>query len=220
MTISEAIADARKVLEEVSATSDFTDSFIWRMYSTAKARVYRNQEGKRQYISAWAKHRFCIQLEKVKSHDCECVAVGCDVLRTVHKVPKPLTGRMSDVIEVLTLSGKQLGFRTEAEVKSDLLDDVKKKEPSFGVYNQYLYIWNNLNLKAIQLNAPWDNIVDWQEIQYCDDNTSECVDVYSLETGVGLEQHEDILKIIPEILKYSLQIPDDRVSDRNPDIKL
>lgn len=219
MTVREALATFRKTIEESNATSDYTNSYLWSVWSAAKMRVWRNKKVKGQFMSAWNYHRFCIGLERVNSHDCECVSVGCTVLRTKFQVPKPLTGRVADAVEVTTLSGKRLGYRSENQVKSDLLDDIKKNDASFGVYNQYLYVWNNLDYKAIQLNAPWENIIEWEGIQHCDDG-ADCINIYDLETGVSREDEEDILKIGMEILGLSLQKPADVTSDRNADIKV
>lgn len=219
MTIGEAIATLRKTIEETSAVSDYTDSYLWSIWNSAKQRIWKNRKTKGQNISYFSYHRFCMKLERVKSHDCGCVSVGCDVLRTLHKIPKPLSGRAEDIMEVTTLSGKLLGARTENQVKSDMLDDIKKKTASYGIYNQYLYVWNNLDYKAIQLNAPWENIMDWNGIQYCEDGTIQCIDVFSIETGVGKEDEFDIIKMCEEMLNLSLQRPDDRTSDRNPEIR-
>jgi hypothetical protein len=80
MKIGELISTVRQLIKEVQDDSKYTDSFLWSIISTCA----------KDKSSVHNRTRFCIELERVKHHDCSCVAVGCDVLRTKYKVPTPI----------------------------------------------------------------------------------------------------------------------------------
>lgn len=217
-TIAQEISVLRNTIKEVDDDSKYRDSYLYSMWSIARSDILYKSLGNKIFITPWAYHRFCIELEKVKSHNCDCVAVGCDVLRSRYPVPKPVSGRWNDAIEIQDLDGDTIGLTDEQGVKSDLLDPVKRKKYRATLYNGYLYIWNTLDLKAIQINGIWEDVSKWDGIQLCTDNIP-CFDIYDLDAGISANLRGAVLQRTLELLQLPLSRKDDDRSDRNPEIR-
>ena len=63
----------------------------------------------------------CIELIKVPAHECPCLPpIGCDMLRSKYKLPKPLSGLSGSLIQTVTTidRGKKLNEVSMNAVKS------------------------------------------------------------------------------------------------------
>lgn len=197
MKIGELISTVRQLIKEVQDDSKYTDSFLWSIISTCA----------KDKSTIHTRTRFCIELERVKHHDCSCVAVGCDVLRTKYKVPTPIK------TTVYTMTGNTIGYSSDQELKFNIYDPIKSKSIRHNFHNQYLYIYNTLDLKYVQLEGTWENVTEWIDVQYC--GNGECIDVYELESGISRVDTEEVYRKVFNLLQIPLSRPDDFATDRN-----
>jgi len=218
MTVGKIISDLKMLIKEVSNDSDYTESFLWSLITKARARVLTNDIKAKQFISAWSTHRFCVEMELHKAHDCECIPVGCDVLRSKYTIPRPLSGRYRDAVQVKTIGNSVVGYSEDYELKSNKYDPVKKNALRWNIHNQHLYLYNTLDHLSIQVEGAWENIIEWNQIQYCSER-NPCVDIYSLESGISEYEAEGLLRIAVDLLKVPLTLKDDTSQDTNPEIR-
>lgn len=218
MTVGEIISTIRRSIVDYNSDRKFTDSYLWSIYSSAAAKYFENKLSKLNF-PVWSVQTFVMALEKGYSHDEGCLKVGCHILKTKHKIPRPVDTKINNGVSVYTIGGKKLSFRTEEQIATDLLDDIKKKFPSWGLINDKIVIWNNTEFKAIKVAGIWENIVDWSDKQYCGDNTDNCVDIYSMESGISYADNESILKMAINLLQIGLQKPEDLSTDRNTNLR-
>jgi len=198
MKIGELISTLRISYKEVQDDSKYTDSFLWSLINTCR----------KERINQHNKTRFCIELERVKHHDCSCVAVGCDVLKTISKIPVPVKMTIYD------LGGNTVGHSSDQELKFSVYDPIKSKSIRYNTHNQYLYLYGTLDRKYVQLEGIWENIVDWIDIQYCGADV-ECVDIYNLESGISVLDSKDVYTDVMRLLQFPSSKPDDHNPDRN-----
>jgi hypothetical protein len=218
MKIGIILSDFRQLIKEVSNDSNLTDSFLWSLVVKARARILTNDIKSKQFISPWATHRFCIKLEKTKAHDCNCVPVGCEVLKSEHPVPRPLVGRYRDAVQVKTLGGTLLGYSEDYELKSNMYDAIKKYTIRWNVHNQHIYLYNTVQMDTIQLEGVWENVLDWHNIQHCTED-NPCQDIYDMESGISQADADGVIRIAFELLNVTMQIKDDSSADTNPEIR-
>ena len=197
MKIGELISTVRQLIKEVQDDSKYTDSFLWSIISTCA----------KDKSTIHTRTRFCIELERVKHHDCSCVAVGCDVLRTKYKVPTPIKAT------VYTMTGNTIGYSSDQELKFNIYDPIKSKSIRHNFHNQYLYIYNTLDLLYVQLEGTWENVTEWIDVQYC--GNGGCIDVYELESGISRVDTEEVYRKVFNLLQIPLSRPDDFTQDRN-----
>jgi hypothetical protein len=198
MKIGELISTLRISYKEVQDDSKYPDSYLWSLINTCR----------KERINQHNKTRFCVELERVKHHDCSCVAVGCDVLRTISKIPVPVK------MTVYDLGGNTVGFSSDQELKFNAYDPIKSKSIRYNTHNQYLYLYGTLDRKYVQMEGIWENIVDWIDIQYCGADV-ECVSIYDLESGISVLDSKDVYIDVMRLLQFPSSKPDDHNPDRN-----
>ena len=218
MIYSEHISNLRNTIRAVSGDSDMTNSYLYSIWKIGRATFLSQKAKKKNHIANSNKHVFCLELEKDKSHDCGCVKVGCDALKSINELPAVISSYTRSLLKVMTLDGEVIPHRTEAEVRSANLDPIKKDSLAYTIYNNKLVIWNTLTLKAVQVEGVWSDPLAWQDIQYCDDDLP-CVDVTEMESGLSAEDENLILRNSLEILGITLKLQTDVSQDSNPDIK-
>lgn len=218
----------RLSIRQVTDDSKYSDEELYGRWNAARVNVIEKEkerledrrDAKRLYNfnDEFDKSRFCFELEWGKSHSCGCVDLGCDVLVSVHELPKPL-GRM----EITTLSGQTIGYSTENEFRTLRHDPILASKPRYGSYSNKVFIYNpgslGLDMKILQANAIWQDPAEWASIQYCTDNADgegggiDCIEAKDIDSGLNLRYSTIVRRMVMEELGFSLQIPDDKHAD-------
>jgi len=200
MKLSEEISTLREAIQEHKPKSRYEDSFLYSIWLRARGEVLKRETS----ISQWMYHRFCIEFETAKAHDCGCVAIGCDIKRSINIIPKALSGFFGDKMELYSLDGKSIGITDIQNLSSDALDPIKKDKIRATLYNQKLEIYNApSNLKYLSINGVWEDLTAWQNVQACTE-TNPCVDIYDLEMGLSADNSSKVLQQSLKLLGISL----------------
>lgn len=219
MKYAEHISNLRHAIKEVSDESDFSDSYLYSLWKLGRANFLSQKAKRKDHIGRSNWHTFCIELEAGKSHDCTCVPVGCQVLKSVYEVPGVIASRVTEYLTVLTLDGTPIPYRTEAEKRTSQYDPIKKDKLGYMLYNRKLVIWDdNLSLKAVQCRGLFADPLAWQDIQLCTD-TNPCVDVYNLDSGLTEDDEALIIPFVLNLVQVGLTRAEDTSSDTNPEIR-
>lgn len=216
------ISDIRNLIKQVQDDSHFTDRFLFSLLSKAKAYLMRQKLLKYNALSEFNYLTFCIQLEEAKAHDCDCVAYGCTVLKSKFEIPKPIRARARDLIRVETLGGKLIPQKTEEQLKYEKYDDVKGGKIAWSLRSQHIIIWNDLNLKAVQVSGLWEDVSEWADIHLCyddDGNPADCYDIYESEFGLDEDLSMAAYQMVLNALNVPLQLRSDMTGDVQPEIK-
>jgi len=219
MTYSEVLSTIRQTIKEVDDDSKYTDSYLYSLWKLGRAKFLSRQLEAKNYVDSQNWISVCLELEKAKSHDCSCIEVGCDVLRTKHPIATSMTGRVSTNLEVRTLDGTLIPHRYANDIKTDMLDPIKKSRLGYEIINSKIVIWNTLELKVIQIRQLTDDPLYYNDLQYCDEKigTPDCLDIYGTQTGLPEKLEELVLRNTLELLNIPLSRPDDYSQDSNPE---
>lgn len=220
MTYNEHLSNLRHAISEVSDESDYSDSLLYSYWKIGRAYFLSQKAKRKDHISNSNWHTFCVELEIGTSHDCSCVPSGCQVLKSKYEIPAVISSRVDEKLQVLTLDGTQIGYRTESEKRSDKYDDIKKNSLGYMIFNKKLIIWDDsLMLKAVQARGLWSDPLQWQDIQLCTPATP-CVNVYDIDSGLTEDDEGLIIQyIISSILNVGLSRTSDASTDTNPEIR-
>lgn len=221
-TIRQNISDIRTLIKQVQNDSLYPDQFLYSLLRITASKLQYQRIEKYKAVNDFNWQTFCIPLIKAKSHDCDCVQVGCDVLKSVNELPRPLIGANRLMFKVLTLGEEPIPKRSAAEIKTDNEDDIKAGEPGYMIRNNRLVIWNNVKWKAVQVSGIWEDPTEWIGLSLCDEDGSlipPCQDV--LETNLNLDGHLvfDMYRMVLSLLRLPLNLVDDMTSDSQPEIK-
>lgn len=199
---------------------NYTPSVIYAEWNRAKNRVLASKIKQERFIPEWAYNTFCIGLEETLSHECGCIPYGCTVFRTLHAVPETLLLRANDTRRIRTLDGRIIGLTTEEAIMSEMTDYVKGRRLRATQKNGKVLIWNvqpGTTLKALQIEGIFQDLTDWEDKQYCDDN-NECIDLYDLDIRIPGELHNIIFTEVASTLEGMLQREQADVQEGNPEV--
>lgn len=225
MTIPEHIGIIRNLIKEWSDDTEITDEAIYH-YLLLKRNKYMSQRFRKYYnISEELISNYCMELEEGLSHDCDCVKVGCKVLKTVHKIPATLSGRNRDLIKVYDMQLNEIGRVTPEEQKTNQLDDIKSDSVKYSLINQKIIIWNTLDMKAIIVSGVWEDETEFDGITLCEEegeettNDIDCFNLDETQFKIDADLIDYIHTEVMQMLQVPLQITSDNTNDSNPNIK-
>jgi hypothetical protein len=211
LTVKNEISSLRNGLRQITDDSDIRDSFIYAIWKKMRAEVLKTGKFKTFNLD-----RFCIKLEVAKSHNCDCVDVGCDVLKTEYEIPEFLQTPYNKGLKVRTLGGKLIGQTTDEKILTEKTDVILNGKARYSINSRKIVIWRNLSWKAIELEAVWADPLDWVDRQYCSED-EPCYSAEDISAGVTEDQSSIIYKMAMNELRRVLGMPEDQTNDRNPD---
>lgn len=210
MTVSKIISKLRSSLEAYTEdTSVFQDQYLYELFLEGRATELSRRLDNHNQINPQNYQTFCIGLESALSHECGCLTVGCNVLKSKHKLPRVIIGKTHTSLKVHGL-GFNITIDPIQEKDLDFLkhNDIKKNKAFYTIINDYLIIWNNDSLEALQVTALWEDIVEWEDIQYCTE-TNPCKDVFELDLGLDRSLERVAKKHVYEELNIPLKLQED-----------
>lgn len=219
MKLSEELSTLRNLIKEVDKDSEVSDSLLYSLWKKARGKKYYQEISRGNNVGgSWAKQRFCIELEKKKSVQCDCLEIaelGCDVLVSVYELPKPIGNNYSDGINITNLGYKNIGMTTPTAVMTnEKYDEIKSRKARASIINKKLYIFNDLQQDHVFVSAIWDDPLAWNDVQSCQ-NTNDCEDVLETETGLSEDYSGDVLKMALDLYFATYaRIQPDRLQDR------
>jgi len=213
--VGEIISSLRILIREHSDDSGFSDAHLYHIAASARTLLFKRKVDRFKKISDWEWQTFCIALVKDKSHNCDCVTVGCDVLKSEFDLPRVMTSRNKDLIRVTTLGGKEIPLVPERDQLTLVYDPVMKYETTASIISRRLVIWNNLRLKAIQVAGLWEDISEWDGIQLCDKDgdPGDCFDFYNSEFSIDGDLLYPMYQLCLDLLKIPLTLREDITND-------
>lgn len=224
-TINQYISDMRQIIKRVGRSDDvYTDSFLYSLLNGARNILFEQQSNNLDLLSEWDWQQFPLKLVKDKSHLVGCVNVGCDIMRSEYKVPRPLASNAKNLIDVTTFDYATIQLDTEQTYSNNKYDDIKSKQPMASIINNYLVVWNRPQLKYVMVNGIWENILDWSTIPQCDNNgnytLSTCFDALNSEFKISEKLKIAVYQLVlDKLLGRTLNITKDMTNDTNADIK-
>lgn len=216
-TVSESISRLRTAIKQYTDDSPYTDEYLYSVLNSAKSVLLRQRATKFNKLPN--PQCFCMELIEANSHDCDCIDIGCKVLKTRYPVPETIFGRNTDLLYLKTLGETEIPVIDYRELSYRALDPIKGNSRVATELNGHYLIWNEENLKAIVICAQWADIADWADKVLCPTGGDECFDIGSLDFGIPKDLEMVMIKMAIEELGIPLSIKADITNDTNEDIK-
>lgn len=219
-TIKSEIDALRESIRQTTDDSKWSDEYLYKIWNSYRNKILSQQVDTFRKVNDFNRERFCFELEEAYSHDCGCIELGCTVLVSKYAIPEPI-----DKLQILTLSGVQIGKSTESEFRSLQYDEVLSSKPRYGIYSGKVFIYNPGSLGVIspavlQANAVWADPTEWIGIQYCSDTEDgdgdssdgvfPCKKATDIDAGMSPKYSEIVRRMTLEELGLSLQLPVDK----------
>lgn len=211
ITIGEVIQRFQSLYSKGAQSDDsrLTPRHIYSKMKTVRAKLIIEQSKKKQKINNWNYQTLnCIEMIVVSGHECPCLPpMGCEMLRTKHKIPKPLSNMDSTLItNVSTIDGSitysEITLRDKKYKKGNRYTANK---PDYFIQNEYLYITHVLNSpRVISITGIFENPLDVDKFPtLCKEDCVECEDCTSMldkEFPLDLDLVEALVQISVEEL--------------------
>lgn len=209
-----------------SSDSRLTARHIYNKFLTVRARLFYEKSNKKQKISDWNYQTLnCVELIEVPAHQCPCVPpVGCEVLRSKNKLPRPITNMNAHLIKAVTsITGENIYSEiTLKEKQYKKGNKYTSNKPDYFIEDGYLYTTHIKGspriLKVVML--PGDPLEARQFESYCDD-CPECVDCESpldMDFPIDDEMGEALIEIAAiELIKEFEDRREDKVPNSEDD---
>lgn len=154
---------------------------IYNKLLTTRARLISEQAKKKQRISQWNYQVIpCIELVKVPAQECPCLPpIGCDMMRSKYKLPKPLSGLSGSLIQTVTTldRGQKLNEVSMNAVRSLAGNKYSSKNINYFIEQGYLYITTPSKIQFVRLVGLFEDPIAAKTFEnYCKENCTDCVD--------------------------------------------
>ena len=222
MKLNELIGYTRTRIRAMSDDSPFTDKAIYYALRIARAGAVARKVKRKEPVGYNNWQTICLKLEQTKYQDCSCVKVGCDVLKSVYRIPSVVVGRNKPLIKVETFGRHQLPYVTSNMQQRNLHTEVMADIPTYYIQNGKLIVWNNLALKAIMVTGIFEDPTSLESIKICNEQGDE-YDVCSYdpkEEEFPLDEGllDEVVEATISRLTNTLRIPQDTINNAKSEI--
>ena len=226
-TINEHVSAIRGLIKKYENTTHFTNEMIYFHLTQAAAIVNKQKAEKYEELSEWNTPTYCIGTESTTQHPCECLEeVGCKMIRTKYKIPKPLVSKHRTMMRVMTLDHKIIPNIKPEMADVYQLDEIKKDQLFYFIQNEYVYIVNGTpksgKPKALLIKGYWEDISDWVGIKLCDpegtDTDEYCFDMDAHEFPMDQDSTYRAYDYVLQKLGIALQLKSDDLNNSNPEL--
>lgn len=220
MTIAEHVAALRALVNQYSEDeAPYSDEFLYHLFKSAANLLVLRKREKSNTLPIWDMRYFCVGTESGTAHDCGCTGAGCNVLKTVYEIPKPLQGRYRPYLKVSTLDHQEIPYIDPNAVSSYQYDQMRKNKIHYSFLNKHIVLWGTdlKRPKAILVGGYFEDISEWAGKQVCDADgnttSASCYSIYDDEYPLDVDLVDTAYQLVLEKLRLPLQIPSDRINE-------
>jgi hypothetical protein len=215
MKVAEIIARVRALYNKGQASDDskLSDRFIYAKVGSARALLIKREIDKKRQVSDWIVQTIkCFELEPAKINECPCaVPPGCNVLKSINKVPKPIQSAIGPELEfVTTMDGDTLYSKTNwVKRRYKEGDKYTKHKPEYLIKDDYLFLIQTKKLlKFITIGGVFENPIDAAYADTC--SNLECTHPYDQEFPIDGHLIDAVIQMASqELLQIFKAIPSD-----------
>ncbi len=166
-----------------SDDSRLTSRHIFNKLQTVRAKLLTQEINKKQKVSQWSYQVLpCVEVIQVSAHECNCIpTLGCKYYRTKHKMPEPITGYDSHVIQSITTLDGRVQFSPTSWKGKKWKQGSKftSNKPDYFIRNAYIYLTSNIEkLEVITVELLAEDVVQVYNFpSYCNERPDACTGI-------------------------------------------
>ena len=170
----------------------------------------------------------CIRLELAFAHDCNCIpdALKCKVRKSVSPLPRIMSRHKTGYLikTVMYPDGRNIPYRDLASSKNKKYRLTGDDKPFYYIYNNYLYIANDLNIAAVIIVAVFEDPELLASVELCTaDGTSSndvCFDPLVNDFPIEGELASQMEELVIQKLATMFKVPEDKMNNANDDTQI
>lgn len=207
-----------------SDDSRLSNRLIYNKLLTVRSKLISQEVKKKQRLSRWNYQNIpCIELIEVPAHECPCLPpVGCNVLRSKYKLPKPISGLNGHIIESVTTIDRQtkIDETTPTSFKYQRGNKFTANKLSFYIHNDYIYINTPTKIRVVTLTGLFEdptevsNFKDYCKQECKDCNNNDCVDYMEQEFTIDNDMIDTLIELsLQELIGIFRRGINDNIND-------
>jgi hypothetical protein len=193
---------------------------IYSKMLSVRSKLISQSLNKKQGASSWISQTIdCVELEEVPIVSCPCLPNnGCTILRSKHKIPKPIDSLMGDMltrVSTVDMSHK-IDYITINSYRSAKGNKFTSRKMNYFIDEGYLYISTPKKIKAIMIEGLFENPIEAYEFQtLCGcDTCPTCLDYNDLPFPIDSSSIDTLVELISqELVILYKQIPKDTLNN-------
>ena len=194
---------------------------------TVRAKLLSQEAKKKQRISQWNYQTLpCVELIEVPSHECPCLLpIGCNVLRSKHTLPEPLSGLSHALIQSVTSIDNRVKLdRIEINaVKHQKGNKFTNYKTNYFIDSNYLYVIPTTALKVVKVIGIFEDPIEAEKYKsYCDNcqDCEECFDYLNYNFPIDLDMVDTLIELtFNELIVLFSQNIEDTTNDTRDNLK-
>lgn len=223
MTIETGISIIRSLINQYSDDSSYTDELLYELVAKARSEIMDKEYNKFEYKSDWDYQHICVPMCVATNHDCDCVPVGCKVLKSKFQLPRPLTARNKNEFYVYTLGGTPLIPMNKRDYDLAQLSDILKDVIGYEIRDKWLILWGadtqRVIPKTLDIKMIPEDVVQLAQVPKCNANgtyTGEtCLDPLILDMNMKGAYEMLAYQRVLDYLGVKAKFPDNPSNDSN-----
>lgn len=182
MKIKEVIQRVQSLYSKGVQSDDsrLTNRHIYNKLITVRAKLLRQRKNKKQKLSQWNYQILpCVELIEASKSECPCMPeIGCRILRTKHKLPKPISGLSGHLIDSVTSIDGSIVYdeTTFKEKKFKKGNKYTKSKIDYYIRNEYLYLTHRDGPEVISITGLFEDPVEVENFPNICDKDPDCKD--------------------------------------------
>lgn len=227
MTIGEIVYRVQHLYSRGVPSDDsrLSPRHIYNKLISVRSRLVAQELNKRRVVSKWNfKTLPCVEMILVPPHECDCLPyVGCKVLRSKYKIPKPITSySKSYITKVSSIDGRIEYFEKEpSKLKYVHASKYNKDKPYYYIQNGHLYTTHTKGPTVLTIEGLFEDSVEvdgfnsvcGKDGKGIGDN-SACQSILDKEFDVEADLIDAIVEVsINELVAQFSQMPEDRTNN-------
>lgn len=178
MRIGDIISLVRTTVKANSDDSKYSDQYFYTLIKSARSRLLSKKSINEQ-LSPWNWQTICVPLEKVKYHNCDCIDIGCDVLKSKIAIPQVVLGNNGNTkslrpfIVVETFNGMSLPYVSPQNQITNRSTEILQDVPAYYIQDNKLIIWNTLDIRAVMVRGVFSDPMELVKINICNEDGVE-----------------------------------------------
>lgn len=219
MTIDKHVAAIRGLLVEHNERTKLGDEEIYHHFANAVATLTKRKFDREKNFNEFKIEYYCIATERGKVHECNCVDVGCDVLKSKVRIPSPINHKSSPFVKVRTLDHQDIAYVDSNVANAINTDPIRKGKLHYSIIGRKIILWNTNGIvpKAILVGGIFEDPLEWEGISLCDENGDDigkCFDALTQDFPVDQDLVYDAYRMTIALMGIVLRKPEDRINDQ------
>lgn len=221
MKIKEIIARVRALYNKGVETDDsrLSDRLVYSKLCSARSLFVKREIDKKRQVSDWIIQTIsCLELEEAHPNDCPCLPPpGCKMLKSKHKLPKPIQSVVGPEMEAVTnMDGTVIYSKTnwvKKRYKSG--DKFTSNNPDYFIKDEYLFLTERSMLTYISLSGVFEDPLAPVYLNACLD---KCIHPHEEEFPIDGHLMDVVIQAtVQELVQTFKALPSDDKNDGTED---